>query len=114
MRLHWLIVIVHLFCFGLYGQKTVVPPVAATAEVAYELSADDKDKALHIQLNWDDLEIENQKALLKVEQNKAQQAALMNAFQVIAFNHAQKQKIDLNLFELDSRQLKFVKKGKKP
>jgi hypothetical protein len=77
-----------------------------------ELSTEDKVQNWRLQLQWAELEIENQKALLKVEQNRAQQQTLMNAIQLTAFNHAQAHGIDLNIYELDSREMKFVKKKK--
>ena len=51
--------------------------------------------------------------LLKIEQNRARQAILLDQEKVIAFQFAQAKHIDLDLYELDPGPVGFArKKGK--
>jgi len=117
MRRLLLIVTVFLCAFA-SGQKLapkaaaqIIPPVL-TDTISYPLPVEEHSKARDFQLHWDELEIDNQKMLLKIEENKAQQASDMDAIRKIFFQFAQTLKIDLGAFEPDAKDLKFVAKKK--
>jgi hypothetical protein len=77
---------------------------------AYLLPDDLKLKIRDAQLEWDELEIDSQKALVKVEQNKERQKELSDAIRVLAYQFTQTKQIDLQAWELDAKTLKFVKR----
>jgi len=100
------------------GQKPskATAPVAAPAvtdTTVYPLPLEDHARIRDFQHEYDQLEIENQKKLLEIEQNKARQAALLDAIRLRAYNFAQAQHIDLDLYELDPARISFVRKKAK-
>lgn len=109
-------------CAGLLGQSSPkAAPAAAAAplsapsgvtigEESYPFPLQERDAIRDQQHEYDQIEIENQKMLLKVEQNKARQAAIMDAIRLQAFQFSQTKKINLDLYELDPSKISFVKK----
>jgi hypothetical protein len=99
---------------GLFGQtlKPAAPAVAATDSTNYLLPIELQKTFRDGQLEWDELEIDNQKMLVKIEQNHQRQAAIMDEQRKRAYQFALDKKIDLGLYELDSKDLKFEKKKK--
>jgi len=96
-------------------QKPVAPPSGMTTEaVAYPFPLEERDKIRDLQHEYDQIEIEDQKMLVKIEQNKARQAALLDAMRLAAFKFAESKKINLDLYELDLAQIGFTKKKIKP
>lgn len=114
-----LFILTVLLCGFASGQKLapkapaqVAPPPVVTDTVSYPLPVEEHAKARDFQLQWDELEIDNQKMLLKIEQNKAQQATDMDEIRRIFFQFAELRQIDLHGFEPDAKDLKFVAKKK--
>lgn len=107
-----------LLCVGLLGQsppkKPASPspnaPTLIVSEASYPFPLEERDKIRDQQHEYDQIEIENQKMLLKIEQNKARQAAVMDAIRLQAYQFAQTKKVNLDLYELDPAQISFVKK----
>jgi len=105
-----------VFCCGLalaeQPPKPASPAVspAVTETTIYLLPLDEHAKIRDFQHEYDQLEIENQKKLLEIEQNKARQAALLDAIKIRAFNFAQVQHIPLDLYDLDPAKISFVRK----
>jgi hypothetical protein len=108
-------------CAGLLAQSApkTAPPAATHSpapasitigEESYPFPLQERDKIRDQQHEYDQIEIENQKMLLKIEQNKARQAAVMDAIRLTAFQFAQTKKINLDLYELDPAPISFVKK----
>lgn len=115
------ILAVLIACAGLFGQSpskagpaTPTPSSAAPSisigEASYPFPLQERDKVRDHQHEYDQIEIENQKMLLKIEQNKARQAAIIDAIRLEAFQFAQTKKINLDLYELDPAAISFVKK----
>lgn len=102
--------------FALAQHKTVkAAPVApvVTDEAFYPLPLAERDKIRDAQHENDQLEIENQKMLLKIEQNRTRQAFLIDQIKLIAFQFAQAKHVDLDQYELDPGEIRFArKKGK--
>lgn len=95
--------------FGQSKQKVIIdngPPDA------YLFPPEQKAELRDLQYQGDQLEIQNQKLLMQIEQNKEKQNALIDQMKEVAFEYAQKRKIDLSLYELDPVQMKFAKKKK--
>lgn len=82
-------------------------PPAITETTLYLLPPDLRAKIRDAQFEWDELEIDNQKMLVRAKENKARQDALMADIMKIATQAAQDKKIDLKVYELDSKTLKF-------
>ena len=96
------------------SKAPIVPAVTAPSAPPILVIPDtQRIKIRDAQLDWDELEVENQKALLKVEQNKAKQIELMASIRKVAFEFAQKAQIDLAQYELDPHTLEFVRKTNK-
>jgi hypothetical protein len=89
-----------------------LPPGVTVSDPEYpyppELHAKTRDR----QLEYDELEIDIQKNLLKIEQDKERQTALMDGIKLDAYQFAQTKSIDLLTYEIDAKELKFVKKKK--
>lgn len=104
------------FCAFANAEKhpKALAPVAPviTDTISYPLPLEDHAKARDLQLRWDELEIENQKMLVKIEENKQQQEAAMVEIRKIFYQFAQARQIDLQLYEPDAKELKFVGKKK--
>ena len=79
-------------------------------EESYPFPLQERDKIRDQQHEYDQIEIESQKMLLKIEQNKARQAALVDGIRLVAFQFSQTKKINLDLYELDPAPISFVKK----
>lgn len=100
-----------LFASVLFAQ---VAPKAVTDETtAYLLPDSLKLDIRSAQLEWDEVEIDTQKMQVKIEQNKARQKQLEDENRLRALQFARDKGIDLQLWILDAKELKFVKKGKK-
>ena len=111
-----------VFCCGLaLGQKPakaaapVAPsPPVVTDTTIYLLPLEDHAKIRDFQHEYDQLEIENQKKLLEIEQNRARQTALLDAIKLRAFNFAEAQHLNLDLYDLDPAKIGFIRKKAKP
>lgn len=90
------------------------PAPVVSSEDAYALPLAERDKFRDLQHEIDSIEIENQRMLVKIEQNKARQAQLVSQEQLIAWDFAQARKIDLSAYELDPNQIRFKRKPAKP
>jgi TolA-binding protein len=87
-----------------------LPPGVTISEPSYLFPVEERIKIRDLQVEYDELEIDNQRMLLKVEQNKARQAAAMDAIRLAAWQFAQAKKISTELYELDPKKIEFVKK----
>jgi hypothetical protein len=85
-------------------------PVNSSAGTFYPLPADPRGKIRDLQYQWDQLEIQNQKLLLQVQQNQQKQRDLMDGEKRVAWDYANDKRIDLGLFELDPDDVKFIPK----
>jgi TolA-binding protein len=85
-------------------------PVVTSEMVAYLLPPEVRSQIRDGQIEWDELEIDTQKMQVKIEQNKARQKDLTDGIRIAAYRFAQEKQIDLTLWELDPKALKFVKK----
>ncbi len=122
MRFHWLVSFVHILvsAFALAQAPQAKPPVTAPppalpagltiSEPMYPLPLEERDKIRDLQHEYDQIEIENQKMLVKVEQNKARQSTLVDGMKLAAFNFSQTKKLDLEQYEFDPAQIRFTKK----
>jgi len=115
-----LLFILPAFVCGLaLGQQPAkaAPPAAvlpaAVETTAYPLPLEDHAKIRDLQHEYDQLEIDSQKKLLEIEQNKERQAALLDAVKLRAFSFAQAQHINLDLYDLDPAKISFVRKKAK-
>ena len=91
------------------------PPVAASTGIYYPVPPDVAEQLRARQYENDQLEIENQRMQVKIEQNRQRQQELGFEMQGIAFDYATAKHIDLNLFQLDMRnEVKFVERKKAP
>jgi hypothetical protein len=86
------------------------PPAVIDETTAYLLPVDEKLKIRDLQLEYSELEAQNQKLLVQVEQNKQRQHDVADAIRTIAYQFAQAKQIDLKVWEIDAKELKFVKK----
>lgn len=98
--------------------KTPAPAVPAVSpvvvdEVGYPLPLDLRDKFRDLQHENDQIEIENQKMLLKIEQNKARQAVLVDQEMGIASEFGRSKKLDLAQYELDPAPVTLKRKKAK-
>jgi hypothetical protein len=90
-----------------------LPPGVTDTITAYLLPDPTKLAIRDGQLEWDELEIDIQKMQVKIEQNKQRQKDISDAIRLQAYQFTQAKQIDLTLWELDPKQLKFVKKKAK-
>jgi hypothetical protein len=105
---------------GSKHEAEAAPPPAAAAPVvpeitdtvtAYLLTDAEKLKIRDAQLEWQEIESENLREELAIEKNKARQKEISDSVQVLAFQLAQEKKIpEVSQWEIDRKQLKFVKK----
>lgn len=94
-------------------QKPIGPqPIASSTGIYYPLPADSRAKIRDFQYQWAQLEIQNQKLLLQVEQNRQKQRDLVDGEKRVAWDYANDKHIDLVLFELDPDDVKFIPKKK--
>ena len=82
------------------------------APETYALPTEVRGAIRDLQYANDQLEIENQKLLLRVEQNRAKQAEIIDKMKSVAFDFANRNQINLDLYELDPTQVSFVKRKK--
>lgn len=122
--------VLHVLAVGLFGQAAKpaqTPPSApplpgvTLSEPFYPFPAEAKAKFRDLEYENDQLEIENAKLDHQIEErapdlvqqkakNKARQAMLVDAMKTVAFEFASEKKIDLNLYEVDPAQVRFVNK----
>jgi hypothetical protein len=104
-----------ILCVSVCAQsgKPVSKPIATDEVTAYLLPDDLKLQFRAGQLEWDELEIDTQKMLVKIEQNKQRQKQIEDDNRLRALQFARDKNIDLQLWIIDAKELKFVKKGKK-
>jgi hypothetical protein len=126
MRLHYLLFLFHVLCVGLFGQtqpKPSTPPAVATppvvtappagvtvSEPSYPLPLEQRDKFRDLQHENDSIEIENQKMLVKIEENKARQALIVDQEMAIASQFGREKNLDLLQYELDPAPIALKKK----
>ena len=122
MKLHWLIVLVHIFSVGLFGQglpkqsalpESPAPPGVTISEAAIPLPLELRDKFRDLQHENDAIEIENQTMLLKIEQNKARQVVIVDQEMAIASQFGREKNLDLAQYELDPAPITLRKKKTK-
>src|SRR5207237_6533115 len=95
------------------GTTTAVLPFLTSPALmseAYAFPSQDRAAFRDFQYQNDQLEIENQKLLLRIEQNKAKQAQLLDKERALAFDFATHNQINLELYEVDPVNVAFVKK----
>jgi hypothetical protein len=115
-----MVLILALCGFGRAQHAPKVPPPAApivssstTVETVYPLPLELRDKFRDLQHENDSIEIENQKMLLKIEQNKARQAMLVDRETAIASEFGRSKQLDLMQYELDPAPIALRKKKTK-
>lgn len=110
-----LLILVALLCgFAPAQLKPVKAPVGpVTIETAYPLPLELRDKFRDLQHENDAIEIENQKMLVKIEQNKARQALLVDRETEIASEFGRSKSLDLAQYELDPAPIVLRKKKAK-
>lgn len=90
-----------------------LPAGVSSETTAYLLSPELTSQIRDAQLEWDELEIDTQKMQVKIEQNKERQKELTDSIRLAAYQFAQEKQIDLKVWELDPKELKFLKKDAK-
>jgi hypothetical protein len=88
-------------------------PVLLVSDPIYPMPDADRLTIRGYQIEIDELEIDNQKMLLKIEQNRKRQSELWDAIKRDAFEFSRLKKIDLGIYELDPKEIKFVRKKAK-
>src|SRR5450759_559923 len=116
MKFHWLLLYVLVAAVAL-GQapqdkgravdlplpSPLAPAITVSEEDAYLFPPEERLKVRDLQHEYDQLEIDTQKMQVKIEQNKARQAAAMDAIKLAAYQFSQAKKINLELYELDPK-----------
>lgn len=92
---------------------TVLPLGVSVSDPIYPLPLAERDKIRDLQHANDQIEIENQKMLAKIEQNRGKQALLVEEMQLVATGYAQSRHVDIGQYELDPAQIRLVKKASK-
>lgn len=95
------------------GDKKPAPqpaPVITDTLTAYLLPDSEKVKIRTLQLEYAEREAANQTMLVTVEKNKARQTAITEEIRGVALEFARSKQIDLSAWEIDAKELKFVKK----
>lgn len=90
----------------------VVPP-AVTIETIYPLPLAERDRVRDLQHADDQIEIENQKMLIKIERNKALQATLVDQETMLYSEYGRSKQLDLSQYEADPAQIALRKKKSK-
>lgn len=108
------LLIVGVSLLGEAPPKQALPAGIILGDETYPLPIEQKEQIRDLQHQDDQIEIENQKMLLKVEQNHAKQAAMRDSISFIAWTFAQSKHIDVGEhgYELDPGQVKLVPKKK--
>lgn len=110
------LIFVTILCGIAWGQGakkgTPAPtPPPVIEETSFPLPLELRDKFRDLQHQNDSLEIENQKMLVKIEQNKAKQSAILDQETQIASQFGRDKKLlDLSLYELDPAPVVLRKK----
>jgi hypothetical protein len=115
-----LIILVALCGFGRaqHAPKAAAPaapavsPVVTVVETVYPLPLDQRDKVRDLQHENDSIEIENQKMLVKIEQNKERQALIVDRETMIFSDFGRGKQLDLVQYEADPAQIALRKKTK--
>jgi hypothetical protein len=110
-----LVFLLPVLCLALFAQSKPAPtppPGLIVSEASYPFPLAERDKIRDLQHEYDAIEIENQKMMVKIEQNKARQSALVSSIQLAAWEFSQAKKIDIgeNGYEFDPAKISFVKK----
>jgi len=92
------------------GKPKPEAPAASDTISAYLVPDDLKLKIRDAQLEWQELEADTQAKLVQIEKNKARQKDVTDEIRILAYQFAQRKQIDLKVWEIDAKQLKFVKK----
>jgi len=97
------------------AKPAVVPPAppVVVEETVYPLPLELRDKFRDLQHENDALEIDNQKMLVKIEQNKARQSAIVDQETEIASQFGRDKNLDLAKYELDPSQVALRRKKTK-
>ncbi len=90
-----------------------VPSPAITEETSWPLPLAERDKFRDLQHEDDQIEIENQKMLVKIEQNKARQQAIVEEEANIATVFARSKNLEPSQVELDPAKIVLRKKKAK-
>jgi hypothetical protein len=88
----------------------ISPAVTTTVDTVFPLPLAERDKFRDLQHENDAIEIENQRMLVKIEQNKARQAALVDQEMAIASKFGREKSLDLAEYELDPAPIALRKK----
>ena len=100
--------------FAAAQQKPTKPPPAAPTVLisadSYALPLAERDKFRDLQHEYDAIEIENQKMLVQIEQNKAKQNKIVDQEMDIASKFGRDNNLDLSQFELDPAPIVLRKK----
>ena len=110
-----LLALVGLYCWAQQPGKPLPAGKPAPAGVTvspeiYPFPPEFKAPIREYQYESDQLEIENQTLLLKVEKNKERQRELLDAIKQVAFNFASQRKINLDTVDLDPKEVRFIPK----
>lgn len=99
---------------GAQNKPAATPaPKITTLELEYSFPLKERDAIRDLQHLDDQIEIDNQKMLVKIEQNKARQKAARDGELQVALQFAEDKHIDLSLYELDPADIRFVRKKAK-
>jgi hypothetical protein len=96
-----------------HGPAAPVISPSVTVETVYPLPLAERDKFRDLQHENDAIEIENQRMLVKIEQNKARQATLVDQEMAIASQFGREKNLDLGQYELDPAPVALRKKKAK-
>lgn len=88
-------------------------PVVVTDDTSWPLPLAERDKFRDLQHEDDQIEIENQKMLLKIEQNMARQRAILEEETTIATDFARSKNLEPAQVELDPAKIVLRKKKAK-
>jgi hypothetical protein len=109
----YVLVVIALCGLAAAQHPTTTPTPAApvvTETESYPFPLAERDKIRDIQHEYDQIEIENQKMLVKIEQNKARQSALNDKLKLAAFQFGQSKKIDFDQYDFLPGPINFTKK----
>jgi len=90
------------------------PPAGITvSEPSFLFPVEERIKIRDLQVENDELEIENQKMLLKIEQNKTRQGLIMDGIKADAYQYAQTRHVNLEVYQLNLKEITLDKKRAK-
>lgn len=90
--------------------KPLPPQRVIVVETVYPLPLAERDKVRDLQHADDQIEIENQRMLVKIEQNKARQAGLVDQEAMIYSEYGRSKQLDLSQYEADPASIALRKK----